>query len=280
MTTYSPSQTTEWMECPLRRALRYLDGWEPRRITRPRLAAALGSAFAAGVAHYNANGRDASNAKAAGEVAYRHAAAQLRAWQDAGREVVEWEATAAARLAERAQKGVLRYIEVDPIPQTWRVVAVEATVGDERARPDLVVEAPAGGGLVVVDYKTKLTLDARYRQDTREEYAHSWQLRHYCWRWETRRYAIVLVVLEPRFSVEWIPFDVTPQAAEVWQLSAQTAWADMAAEDRGERLAVARPTSCRGRYGWCEYRRACPYHGYDPEAMPTEYVRVRAPEAT
>ena len=198
-----------------------------------------------------------------------------------GARVGEWDQAQAAAIPRRVARAITAYIAEDAaerlIPASWSLLAVEHAFPDYGyARPDLVVHD--GLGPAIVDLKTRLTLDPRWRERELMRYRHSWQLLHYAWAWgqyaqcRVGRYYICLVVLEPRFSVELMPYPITSEALAVWEQSAQRVWAQMAAEDQG----AARPWMAAkhaDEFGNCEFYDACFTHQWDEARMAVDYMR-------
>ena len=279
MRVYSPTQTETWLTCPILRALTYgEDRWSPRRVGRPKLAAILGIAFGAGVAVYNQHRSSPGQRAAAIDAAHQVAMAELGALDAAGHETAEWERETRAKLPQRASRAVTAYMGADPFPHSWTTLGVEREYGEERARIDWLVDD--GEGPLVVDYKTKLTLyvkgsetKAQALARTGEEYRHSWQQLHYCWRAEASRYLIVLAILEPRFTLHPILFEVHPEEQAMWNASAARVWAQMEAEDLGEALPWQAAEHAT-KYGPCPMQDACFAYRFHPTLMEQTYVRT------
>lgn len=278
----------------MKRHLRYSLGWRPRRIGKRELAATLGSAFAAGVAVYHTRRQTAQPhalaptelteiAEASAATAVFEAARQLARLQDQGFVVNDWDAPIAQALPLRVSKSVMRYVLTDSLPATWTVRAVEYTLADYgNARPDLAIDDVDGPA--IADVKVKLQLDAKYRAKEITRYQDDHQQLHYAWAWglyngrNVHRYYIILVVLEPKFSVELLPYQIHPETMEAWRQSQLVTWHDMALEDAGERepYMVAKHWD---EYGECEYRKACFDHHWDPQLMTQDYVNTREKKA-
>ena len=287
---YSPSQTKLWLECPMKRYLRYSLGWRPRRIGKPDLTAILGRAFHAGVALYHARRQAAQPhalaptelqeiAEASAAAATFEASRQLARLQDQGFVVNDWDAPTAQALPLRVAKGVTRYVLADPLPAAWTIRAVEHTLEEYgNARLDLAIED--ADGPAIADVKVKLTLDAKYRAKELSRYQDDHQQLHYAWAWSeirqasVNRYYIVLVVLEPKWSVEILPYQIHPETMQAWTQSQLVTWHDMAEEDAGTREPYMAATHWSA-YGDCEMRKACFEHHWDPQLMAQDYVNTR-----
>ena len=268
--TYSPSQTALWSECPALRQIRK-DGFLPTIIQHVELAALLGTAIAAGAEEYHrwmighhahANEEIPPASVVAGAVARAGETvnAGYATLAEQGRRVPDWDRPYADRVWERATDATSAYIGLRPLLPDWRPVAAEHVLASG-ARMDLGVETSLGP--MVLDLKTKLTLNDRIRAKVIDEYEVSPQLQHYAWEWEAElgrpvmHAGILLYTLEPRPTVEYVPVPVTPQGRATWLQSARVAWADMVAEDSGERLARQRRESCNNGFGRCPFFRFC-----------------------
>lgn len=240
----------------------------PRKASRGTFSKILGSAFAEGLAQYNA-GHPGAAESAAG-----HAQADIAELQQLGIEIPDYLQETADRLPGRAAKGVKNYVERDPLPPSWRKVHVEQPFGEENARPDLVCDD--GAGLIIVDYKCKLTLDSKRDQWVRRDYEHHWQMLHYCWRTGAKRYLVVICVLEPRFRVLFAPGDgpveVTDEDVAFFEQSGQRWWDQMDREDEGAHPIVGATT--HQFYGEpCDYQQACFDYRLDEALMAQSYVK-------
>jgi PD-(D/E)XK nuclease superfamily len=291
MRAYSPSQTTTWIDCPIKRALAYQEKWMPRRYGKRELAAILGGGVAAGLgAYYHFRGAceqwdgQSISTKPYVDIAVQVTRARLRELEEIGAVVNDYDRAQQDALPDRVQRAVEKYITWDvegrAIPHAWLILDVERTLPDHgHARLDLGVDD--GQGPAVVDHKVKLQLKREYRQRELDRYRHSWQMLHYAWAYGAvlgrpiRRYYINLIVLEPQFSVELVPFSVEPEHMAQWEQSARRVWAQMEREDQG----IEHPWMAAkhaDEYGNCEFAEACLTHKWDPALMAAEYVRKEA----
>jgi len=89
----------------------------------------------------------------------------------------------------------------------------------------------------VLDAKVKLRLEKKEVAKELEKYAYSWQFMHYAWaaaqHYEepVTDYFVMLVVLEPGFHIQLEHYTVNPELMLLWEQSAKSAWAVMAAMD-------------------------------------------------
>lgn len=269
-TVYSPSQTEVYGSCPLKRTLSYA-GWVSRGVGKRDLAAILGTAVTVGLEEYNRCRRYGDRRIAPADAARNQAIASLAVLPSQGRRIEDWDQSQANSIERRAGLAVERYIAADPIPPEWPILAVEGWLPSGQARPDLVVDD--GRGPCAIDYKTKLTLKSEYESREMARWATSWQLYHYSWELKADHYYICLIVLEPKFRTQLIPFEIHPETMRLWETSARTRWKDMADEDDGRRQ-PAMATQHGNEYGPCEFVGACFGCRLDPEKMREDYVQV------
>lgn len=279
---YSPTQTMNWLRCPVLRDLRR--NWEPKVLGNKELAGLLGSGFAAGVAVYNKSMQhglqlDVKMAVSVGTQYVTDALTRLRMTHV----IDDRNMPLRDNIIPRLTRMLEAYPDQDPIPSQWVVLDVEGVL-PSNSRIDLGMETNEDN-LVVIDYKTKVSLDVRYRNIAITEWRDSWQMHHYAWeygvgtpgRWPglhgraVTDYYIVLAICEPRPKFELLPFTISPEAHARWEDSAWRVWEQMAKEDAGE----ARPWMTavhRDQYGPCEFYRACFELAWDPTLMAHEYV--------
>lgn len=236
------------------------------------LAAVLGQAVGAGLAQYNVASAMSTSPCSIPSLMARTTAERLLGELEAnGQHVGEWDQSQKAAVPDRAAKAVERYMAADPIPPEWPILMVEQRLASGVAQPDLVVDD--GRGPTPVDYKTKLTLKKEYEDREIARWRYSWQMLHYCWELKADHYYICLIVLEPRFRAELIPFEIHPSLMQVWSAGAAQTWADMKEEDEGRRV-PAMAAKHADEYGECEYAKACFTHHLDPERMAQDYIRL------
>ena len=190
MKRFSPSSTESWLACPMKRRLR-ADGWRSRKLGKKELSGVLGTAFAAGMAAYHtARAAELPNppTRASGLPMHADIAAHV-AIQSVRQDLFKAAAggaipgnemdTALMRsLVKRAETSVRKYIAADPIPPSWTVLDVERILPEwGNCRIDLGLDTPQG--LVVLDYKHKITSDARYLAKDIDRWRLSEQRFHY-----------------------------------------------------------------------------------------------------
>ena len=270
----SPSQTSEWMECPIKRMLNYKMGLKPRRISKGEIAAIGGRAFAKGMETFYRSQISSGPVASYTDILQASLSEISLAKQhitDRGRDIPQWEQAYYASIEGRVENAIKKYLANDPITSNFTICDVEKVLPSHgNARIDLGVRDDFG--LAVVDFKFKLRLDAKYYDREVLRYKNSWQQYHYSWAYEedmcepVRRYYICLVVAEPRFSVKLHEYPIHPETMEMWKQSAQRIWTQMEHEDQG----LSQPWMAaehETKYGPCPYQAACFTHRYDMNLM-------------
>lgn len=300
MKVYSPSQTAEWMRCPMMRALRK-EGWVSKWGAKRDLAATIGQAFAAGVGTYNNYRQSTSSLPPRGvnaertrlavssvEVAQAVMHRRLEEMERLGFVLTSGDDDEIymAAMDKRITKAVSEYVINDPMPDDWQIVDVEASLGEPagNARPDLVIRNSTG--LYMVDYKSKVQLLARYENKTKGDYANSHQMLHYGhfgklhYNEDLAGYYIGLAIFEPKFRCEWLPYPYNGETLKTWAATTPSAWATMEREDNGE-SAPWMSNNHSDNFGDCPYKKACFEYHYDPALMVRDYLYIeRVPEET
>jgi len=271
----SPSQTSEWLRCPILRTLNYKMGLKPRRLSKGDIAAIGGRGFAKGMEVYH-NGTGDPIRAALAEVG--------KAKQDTtdkGRIVPQRELAYFTSIESRVEHATRKYVANDPIKILgFQVEDIELVLPDHGyARIDL--GARDGYGLSVIDYKFKMRLEAKYYDQEVERYRNSWQQFHYTWAYSEHKgepvdnYYICLVVAEPKFSARLHEYPAHPESMEMWKQSAERVWTQMEHEDAG----LTQPWMAadhEDKFGPCPYQAACFTHRYDMNLMlQNDYVIVK-----
>ena len=275
MKRYSPSATETWMTCPLKRHLS--KGWQSRRIGKRELGAILGGAFAAGVSAWKTAEMLGQPLDAAlyAEIAVGHARKELAALEQSGCAIGEYDRAQALALPGRAERAMHAIMAQDPIPKDWKVRDVERIFPEwGESRIDLGMDTPFGP--VVVDWKTRLTHDAKWLPRDVERWRLSEQRFHYSCAYAdflhqpVYAFYILLVGLEP-FRTHVIPFVNHPEELALWLQARQQTWADMEAEELGTRK-IGMAAKHHDEYGPCEFTRACFEFLLDPHLMEHEFA--------
>ena len=249
---FSPTQTTTFIRDETAWYLRYMMKRMPRTIGKKEIAGMLGTAFADGAATYH-NGLPTlvHRPEDAGGGAYgmaqqnlikKAAAVAVQSAKDSKAEVLAREQTvysdqneAWELLETRAAQAVFKYALNFPTIgfSASDIVASELSLPNHgHARIDLVLNSLYGP--MVVDLKSKLTLDIKYQAQLLREFEESWQMLHYTWAYgdligeRVRRFAILLHVLEPKSRLPVLhPVVVTPELLQIWEQSARQVWRRM-----------------------------------------------------
>ena len=266
--TYSPSQTADWLQCPILRQFKRL--WTPREVEWSP-AKLLGIAVQAGINVYLNKQRGpwepTDDADALAE------AMVTGVIQDG---YVENSTHTVAGLVKLALRGVQVLLDKDLFAR-HAILMVDEPLG--HSRPD-VVSRHETEGLGVTDFKVSRTIGDPYRAKRMSEYATDDQFWHYAWEvgatlGEPVKWArAVQVILAPRPDVLVNRWDVDPDRLAFWLTGAEQHWRDMQAEDEGTRVVAPRWPNCRGgKWGICEFFDACHVLNRDPDKMGVFYER-------
>lgn len=270
---YSPSTTESWLKCPLYRHLR--KEWSPRRLGKRELAAILGKGFHAGMSTWNAN-KGATTITTCSDAAVQSVRMELAGAKERGAYVLDSDKAQEGMLEKRVATVVANYIKNDPIPPTWTVLDVERILPEwGNCIIDLAMDTPMGP--VVIDYKCKLSLDARWLDKEIARYRLGEQRLHYSSGYgdfigrPVYAFYISLVVCEP-FRVHLLPFVNDPQSLEMWrQAREQGTWKVMEMEDQGL-VGVGMAAKHMDEFGICGFAGACFEHHLDTSLMEREYL--------
>lgn len=278
MKRYSPSTTEKWLKCPLYRHLS--KEWSPRRLGKRELAAILGKGFHVGVAGYNAHRRGLGGGDGFKEyyadMAIQSVRMELAQAKERGAYVLDSDKAQEAALEKRVATVVANYIKNDPIPEAWTVLDVERILPEwGNCIIDLAMDTPMGP--VVIDYKCKLSLDAKWLDKEIARYRLGEQRAHYSAGYgdfigrPVHSFYICLVVCEP-FRVHLLPFVNDPEALAMWrQAREQGTWKVMEMEDQGL-VGVGMAAKHMDEFGVCEFANACFEHHLDEGLMEREYL--------
>lgn len=306
---FSPTQTTDFLRDPGMWYFRHVERWHPRFIGKKEVAGILGGAIADGVAVYH-NGlkADIESAYAKEALAKQAAAVAIESVKEGkarvhtlGQSVYEDQAQAWELLEKRAAEGVFKYVLYCPF-KPEDILGVELSLPNHGyCRIDLVVDSHLGP--MVVDLKTKLTLDIKYQAQTLREFEESWQMLHYVWAYQDhleataratgvglgtvprmRRFAIILLVLEPKSRLPLVhPIVVNPELLALWHHSATQVWRLMDAMKRGVPVTIdPRPWSTfnfYSKFGREDWADAFTKFFLDPGALPVGYIQEKKRES-
>ena len=243
---FSPTQTTTFIRDETAWYLRYMMKRMPRTIGKKEIAGMLGTAFADGAAAYHNGltstlvaGRILDSASGHDNLIKQAAAVAVQSAKDSKAEVLAREQTvysdqneAWELLETRAAQAVFKYALNFPFNPTDIIASELSLPNYGYGRIDLVVSTMYGP--MVVDLKTKLTLDIKYQAQFLREWEAHWQMLHYTWAYgdligeRVRRFAILLHVLEPKSRLPVLhPVVVTPELLQIWEQSARQVWRRM-----------------------------------------------------
>jgi len=296
MRPYSPSQSTNFMECPINRDLQKA-GWVSNVYTYRESALYAGSAANDGMVYWYRHRNDESLTTVvddAVEVMRFTLKKSLEVVRSLG---IAWKDDVSLQLVtlpDRMEKCFRKVFVSDPIPTTWEILEYEPQWGPEygNCRPDLVVKTDSDK-IMPVDFKFKIQLDKEKRNHALAEYAYSWKQMHYAWATSKKygcdinTHGIFLITAAPFYSKPDY-FPISPELMKIWLLSAKSVWAVMAACD-GDGIHLEQwmnendgvlPTwhtfKFHTRYGLDPYGEAVLYHKLDPYLMAQSYVNTKA----
>ncbi len=244
---FSPSQTDAFSTCPVLWLSVYRTRAVPRRFGPRELGGLLGTAFAAGMATYWGGARSAHQACG-------RAIATLR--QEVARVTPACDLSALPALAA-LEEGLVQ--AMSNVFKNWsppgEVLFIEQTrPAFGYARADMVCRLP-GGELIVVDFKCKRTLDAKYAPALLEEYQQSTAAHHYVWMEEAVAFQPVIVRMEP-FRVWEEPYYFTPARINAWVAASLSKWTIMQDLLEGRRVPWEASTHTT-RFGPCILKDVC-----------------------
>ena len=268
--TYSPSQTADFLACPVLRQFKRL--WTPR-VVEWSPAMLLGNAVQAGINVYLNKQRGPWEPTDDPDTL---AEATVTGVLEDG--YVEQSTHTVAGLVKLALRGVQALLDKGLFDR-HEILMLDDGEFLGHSRPD-VVSRHDTEGLGITDFKVSRSIDDRIRPKRMSEYTTDDQLWHYSWETqetlgEPVKWArVVQVILAPRSDVLVNRWDVDPDRLAFWLTGAEQHWRDMQAEDEGTRMVAPRWPNCRGgKYGVCDFYDACHVLGRDPDKMVVFYER-------
>lgn len=261
MKVYSPSATTTFAQCPMKWFLSRARGIKPRVLTKGLLAAELGTLISFGMEKYHKSVLFGSGNPE--QEAMEH---MEQVWTNnnlhTGNRVIPNDLEAELEeLPQRAVRAVQALIKAEPVISGAWTIDAELVLHDfGNARIDLLLGTNEGPA--VVDYKSKVSVNPYYREITRQDYEHSWQMYHYVWSLRkmghnVTQFMIVLVVITPKPKVYKWPYDVNETYLQHWEHSAKHYWSQMERVDTGDIDMIPMATDHRSKFGLCEYFEHC-----------------------
>ncbi len=293
MKVFSPTQTARAMQCPMKNAL-YKEGWRPKHIGIPTLAATVGKAIALGLGVYNnyrmqleQKGRQIDSitpderetvSKYAMDVGLRHASDIL---EDIEKGEYIWHTNTDSyfrTVQERIGQTLVKYIASDPIAPEHRIVAVEHDLGSEygSARIDLVFKE--GDENRILDYKTASTYRAQYHELDMEKYRDLFQTYHYAWSWQDKykeqidQYYICHLITQG-YKCDLRPYPISQESLSLWYQATSQFWPVMESIENGT-MNPWMAAVHEDKWGQCEFKDACFRYKFEEQAMKAKYVKV------
>lgn len=266
---FSPSRTDAFDRCPLLSYMESVERWVPRQASKKLVGGAAGQAFAVGTAvlHKGLLLEQAQNEA-------------LLAFKETLLHYVQHGVTFEASIDEIVQASgvavsLVNYAKANPF-KGWTIIDVEQELPQHGPCRIDVGGYDSDNILAVADVKYKQNLDARYEQNTIDEYLTSWQFLHYPWAYgeyksePCYRMYLCLVINKPRFSVRLIPNEVHPETQQIWLQSARAKWNRMSDKDAPLEMS----TRHKDQFGLCSFYRACFDYHLDEGLMGVDYVKV------
>ena len=272
--SFSPTQTDVFSFCPRAWGF-YRQKLKPKAIGYPEIAAMTGSAVAKGLEVFYSGRRlskDTLSYQPAVSMTSNEAIVQSRlaALANGQRYVSAADQDKWDAMESNAETLLKTHAKCDPF-KDYAVVEVEQT-GDDHDRPDLIVRDDIG--LLVVDFKCKLTLKAEWIPKEQAKWRRAWQLHHYAIRRGISRFAVCLIAPHTRQGCHYEITQVNEGYAKLWQHDAAQLWAEMDFS-MGLPLGQLRGnTSHANEYGECQYWSEACSHGMDPVMLANNLVKV------
>ena len=265
MRIFSPTQTTNYRQCPIK-WLYDKAGWMPKSYSKADLHAIRGAAVGAALeALFHEHDVEAA-IQGTVDAEWEKKKIRQRAWSDFRSDPIRKH-----EIARQAGVLVEAFAALPSLP--FHVLEVEKTFKEHGwARPDLVVELP-GGIVAPYDYKVKdVPYTKAIESNIRNDFRHSWQMLHYCWATGSDRFGIILLWYDKKCKVEFLDFAVTQYELDNWLASATATWKEMAEVLDGKRPALF-PVEHSTKFGPCPFYSACFQHNGNRDAMATDYIR-------
>jgi len=274
--TYSPSSTDAFSFCPRYYGF-YRARLKPRAIEYPEIAAIVGTAAAAGLeVFYKARQLNQPiDPVVCTTVALNVAQAEMTAaLANGARYVTIKERERWDGIPQSVESVLATHRRVDPF-RAYTVEGVEET-SEFHDRTDLILRD--GHGLLVVDFKSKLTLIAEWVKKEQTKWARSWQLHHYAITRGADRFATALICPRTRQGVYYEVVQVDPRYKQLWLRDAVRLWSEMDSVQDTPLEGLRGNTSHSNEYGECVYwGEACSF-GLDPAQMTANLVQVERPK--
>lgn len=270
--TFSPTQTDVFSFCPRAWGF-YRNRLKPRCIGYPEIAAIVGTATAAGLeVFYKARlGRQTLDHSVIETVAL-HTASEGRteALANGLRYVAASEQDKWDSIDSNIQLCLKVHAKADPF-KDYEVVAVEQK-DDHHGRKDLLLRDDAG--LLVVDFKCKLTLRSEWLKKEFATWRRSWQLHHYAITAGAPRFAVALIAPHTRAGVAYEITAINPHYANLWIKDALQLWSEMDYYHDVPLEQLRGNTAHANQYGECVYWAEACSHGMDSAMVAANLIQL------
>lgn len=275
---FRTTETITFRQCPTKWWYAR-NGWRGKSYGSRDVAAAIGTAIHAGTAHIDRCDMRGESVSLTylNESLPRTLENHLDALAKYGPES-QAAATMMTKAHDKYARAIEVYYESQPL-EPYEIIEVELTMPNYGGTTLDRAVVRSDGAVGVIDLKTRRFSSDYYKRKFLDEFAQSWQMKHYSWAYEERSgrnvtwYGVLLCDLRkatPTYEVHEFPYDeVTKQR---WRASAFQTWEDMDATLNGRRPLVM-AAECHDRYGRCEFFRACYVHHGDTTKMLNDYVR-------
>ena len=269
MKVYSPSQTTSWLECPLKRQYQQL-GYRKREVDKRIVSAAIGTVLHHAFDVFNTTGSLTQAENALTEIIEATPLGPVFSWLD----------------YELPLRKVLQKLAKDVSWELygWHTCGGSIRLGEEYGNCEFDHVIASGETKTFNDFKTSWEKKDHWQIKFWQEIKDSWQMAHYVWAWEQchqtqlDKFGITLVVCTPKPKVEFREIPVNRTLVERFTKSAPVHWARMQMDEfmyqtvPSYRSAVT--DQHHGRYGECEFYDACFLYNGDYELMQVGYEKI------
>ena len=281
----SPSKQKRFDECELLGQLTYLDRWEPLEAHNSLAPRLRGNGFARACEIIHKALRDDNadlldNRTFIDEVIEQATLLFNRQYTYCTEKGIRFKPGTDEVSRAELRRIIPLYISQTPLRKHWKVTQVEYAIKSHSVRPDLGGIDPQGFDFVG-DMKYKSSLEARYENDTIEEFHWDFQFQQYNDAWRSDRglgpdrpvYSYLFLVIGSPFRIKPVGWLYTPEQQAIWQQSAAALTDEIRTITSGKRLPRA-STTHRTKFGWCTMKKACLEYYLDPELMKRDYVQL------
>lgn len=276
MKIFSPSQTTNFLTCPMLWSLSR-QGWRSKTFNKATLYAVRGSAVSSGLETLTVTG-SLDSALVSVEKAVSEEWDKNKIDK---REFVEFKSLPLSQKEITTQSNALVTAYAASPITVFEVLHSEYTFKNHGyARADLIGKLN-NGSILPVDFKVKdQPVQKFYEYTTKQEFKYSWQMYHYClavsaeFNTDCLQFGIVILWYDKKPKIEYVPFHITPVRFKLWYKSAIEVWARMEAMETGQ-VALHEVAEHRTKFGPCEFTKACLEHDRDPDLMRADYFNIK-----